>query len=183
MSGFVPPEEEEGSMNFLSGEDLSSLSLGAEEATTPLKAITLDAMKSWAAKFNTMLKKESGDDAALVKEEHLINMIAHGDKNGDSQLSLEEFIWIFLRCASGRLAPSQEMMKGDGNWSMLLVNTFPKVDQIGRDSVQYIGRTLHVVGTEEILGNQIFDAIVDGSFEMPEEQEIPEEEFEEEEEM
>ena len=74
------------------------------------------------------------------------------------------------------------MMKGDGNWSMLLVNTFPKVDQIGRDSVQYIGRRLHVVGTEEILGNQIFDAIVDGSFEMPEEQEIPEEEFDEEEE-
>ena len=137
-------------------------------------------MKSWAAKFNTMLKKESGDDAALVEEEHLINMIKN--KNGDSALSLEEFIWIFLRCASCRLAPSQEMMKGDGNWSMLLVNTFPKVDQIGRDSVQYIGRTLHVVGTEEILGNQIFDAIVDGSFEMPEEQEIPEEEFDEEEE-
>ena len=178
MSGFaVPPEEEEGSMNFLSGEDLSSLSLGAEEATTPLKAITLDAMKSWAAKFNTMLKKESGDDAALVKEEHLISMM-----KGDSALSLEEFICIFLRCASGRLAPSQEMMKGDGNWSMLLVNTFPKVDQIGRDSVQYIGRRLHVVGTEEILGNQIFDAIVDGSFEMPEEQQIPEEEFDEEEE-
>ena len=182
MSGFIPPEEEEGSMDVLSGEDLSSLSLGAEEATTPLKAITLDAMKSWAAKFNTMLKKESGDDAALVKEEHLINMIKN--KTGDSALSLEEFICIFLCCASGRLAPSQEMTKGDGNWSMFLVNTFPKVDQICRDSVQqYIGRRLHVVGTEEILGNQIFDAIVDGSFEMPEEQEIPEEEFEEEEEM
>ena len=96
-------------MNFLSGEDLSSLSLGAEEATTPLKAITLDAMKSWAAKFNTMLKKESGDDAALVKEEHLINMISLGDKDGDSALSLEEFIEKNKQQSSGNLQSKQEI--------------------------------------------------------------------------
>ena len=191
MSGFVP-EEEGGSMDFLSGE-VSNLSVAVAEEATTTKTIKLEVMTSWAAKFNVTLKAEGCDDSQLIKEEQLINMIAHGDKDGDSALSLEEFMWIFLRCASARLnvgeaydpefAEKKGITEQDGNWAMFLVNTFPKVDQIGREAIQYIGRKLHVVGTEEILGKECFDTIVTGNFEMPDEQEIPEEEeFDEDEE-
>ena len=192
MSGFVPEEVEGGSMDFLSGE-VSNLSVAVAEEATTTKTIKLEAMTSWAAKFNVTLKAEGSDDSQLIKEEHLIDMIAHGDKDGDSALSLEEFMWIFLRCASVRLNvgeafdPDFVQKKGmtvqDGNWAMFLVNTFPKVNQIGCEAIQYIGRKLHVVGTEEILGKECFDTIVTGNFEMPDEKEVPDFFDEDEEEM